>query len=260
MRSPRSARAASPLERIRTGTPAMMDPRFQDAIEAASKVFAGGRSVRMPSGAGHDAQVARNHHARWHAVRVVDRRHQSSLDREYGRCRHRDRRAGLCRRLPAASSVVRTTCRPHLNSWTIVVLALRDRHGIAKRSVRIHTRLWNAGSPAFAGDDSACCRHTFAFSRRISPELCFVAPPSKSKRAQGRPGAGWHPRSAARKVHAGKPHSSIQVVPITRPSLRNGWTAYAVLSREPSSFWPPSPLRKSPTPRRLTRLPHSQSA
>jgi N-carbamoyl-L-amino-acid hydrolase len=45
------------LERIRTGTPAMMDPRFQGAIEAASKVFAGGRSVRIPSGAGHDAQV-----------------------------------------------------------------------------------------------------------------------------------------------------------------------------------------------------------
>jgi beta-ureidopropionase / N-carbamoyl-L-amino-acid hydrolase len=45
------------LDRIRTGTPAMMDPRFQSAIEAASEVLAGGRSVRMPSGAGHDAQV-----------------------------------------------------------------------------------------------------------------------------------------------------------------------------------------------------------
>jgi beta-ureidopropionase / N-carbamoyl-L-amino-acid hydrolase len=45
------------LDRLRTGTPAMMDPRFQSAIEAASKVFAGARSVRMPSGAGHDAQV-----------------------------------------------------------------------------------------------------------------------------------------------------------------------------------------------------------
>ena len=50
-----------------------------------------------------------------------------------------------------------------------------------------------------------------------------------------------HPRSAARKCSAGKPHSSIQVVPITRPSLRSGLTAYAVLSREPNSFWPPSP-------------------
>ncbi|MHC4054865.1 hypothetical protein RAD04_33755, partial [Bradyrhizobium sp. 25ACV] len=31
-----------------------------------------------------------------------------------------------------------------------------------------------------------------------------------------------------------EPHSSIQVVPITRPSLRSGWTAYAVISREPT--------------------------
>jgi beta-ureidopropionase / N-carbamoyl-L-amino-acid hydrolase len=45
------------VERIRTGVPAIMDDKFQDAIEAASKTFAGGKSVRMPSAAGHDAQV-----------------------------------------------------------------------------------------------------------------------------------------------------------------------------------------------------------
>jgi N-carbamoyl-L-amino-acid hydrolase len=45
------------IERIRTGAPALMDTRFQEAIEAASGALAGGRSVRMPSGAGHDAQV-----------------------------------------------------------------------------------------------------------------------------------------------------------------------------------------------------------
>jgi N-carbamoyl-L-amino-acid hydrolase len=45
------------LERLRTGVPAMMDAAFQGAIEAASVEFAGGRSMRMPSGAGHDAQV-----------------------------------------------------------------------------------------------------------------------------------------------------------------------------------------------------------
>jgi beta-ureidopropionase / N-carbamoyl-L-amino-acid hydrolase len=45
------------VKRLRTGTPALMDATFQDAIEAASVVCAGGRSVRMPSGAGHDAQV-----------------------------------------------------------------------------------------------------------------------------------------------------------------------------------------------------------
>jgi beta-ureidopropionase / N-carbamoyl-L-amino-acid hydrolase len=45
------------VERIRTGVPAMMDTKFQQAIEAASTAFAGGRSIRMPSGAGHDAQI-----------------------------------------------------------------------------------------------------------------------------------------------------------------------------------------------------------
>ncbi|WP_454628758.1 hydantoinase/carbamoylase family amidase [Bradyrhizobium cenepequi] len=45
------------VERIRTGAPAMMDAAFQDAIEAASARFADGKSIRMPSGAGHDAQV-----------------------------------------------------------------------------------------------------------------------------------------------------------------------------------------------------------
>jgi len=45
------------VERLRTGAPAMMDATFQQTIEAASADFAGGRSVRMPSGAGHDAQV-----------------------------------------------------------------------------------------------------------------------------------------------------------------------------------------------------------
>jgi beta-ureidopropionase / N-carbamoyl-L-amino-acid hydrolase len=35
----------------------MMDATFQRAIEAASVTLAGGKSIRMPSGAGHDAQV-----------------------------------------------------------------------------------------------------------------------------------------------------------------------------------------------------------
>jgi N-carbamoyl-L-amino-acid hydrolase len=50
-------RCSVAVERLRTGTPAVMDGRFQHAIEAASAAFAGGRSMRMPSGAGHDAQV-----------------------------------------------------------------------------------------------------------------------------------------------------------------------------------------------------------
>lgn len=45
------------VEKLRTGAPAMMNSGFQDAIEAASATIAGGRSIRMPSGAGHDAQM-----------------------------------------------------------------------------------------------------------------------------------------------------------------------------------------------------------
>ena len=45
------------VTKLRTGAPAMMDAGFQDAIEAASKAVAGARSIRMPSGAGHDAQM-----------------------------------------------------------------------------------------------------------------------------------------------------------------------------------------------------------
>jgi N-carbamoyl-L-amino-acid hydrolase len=50
-------RCSVKLERLRTGAPAMMDATFQRAIEAATVAFAGGRSMRLPSGAGHDAQV-----------------------------------------------------------------------------------------------------------------------------------------------------------------------------------------------------------
>jgi N-carbamoyl-L-amino-acid hydrolase len=50
-------RCSVTLERLRTGTPAGMNDAFQRAIQAASVAFAGGRSMRMPSAAGHDAQI-----------------------------------------------------------------------------------------------------------------------------------------------------------------------------------------------------------
>ena len=45
------------VERLRTGMPCQMDASFQDAIEAAGAELADGKSLRMPSAAGHDAQV-----------------------------------------------------------------------------------------------------------------------------------------------------------------------------------------------------------
>ena len=53
----KQGRCSVAVERIRTGAPALMDISFQQAIEQASATFAGGRSLRMPSGAGHDAQT-----------------------------------------------------------------------------------------------------------------------------------------------------------------------------------------------------------
>ena len=70
------------IERIRTGTPARMDPKFQDAIEAASMALADGRSIRMPSGAGHDAQVLATIMPRACCL-CLDQRHQPSLGRKH---------------------------------------------------------------------------------------------------------------------------------------------------------------------------------
>jgi N-carbamoyl-L-amino-acid hydrolase len=53
----RQGRCTVTVERLRTGAPAMMDGAFQQAIEGASASHAGGKSLRMPSGAGHDAQI-----------------------------------------------------------------------------------------------------------------------------------------------------------------------------------------------------------
>ena len=53
----KQGRCTAAVERIRTGAPALMDISFQQAIEQASAACAGGRSLRMPSGAGHDAQT-----------------------------------------------------------------------------------------------------------------------------------------------------------------------------------------------------------
>ena len=72
-----------------------------------------------------------------------------------------------------------------------------------------------------------------------------------SKRVQGRPGADLAPAVRCARCSARRPHSSIQVKPNTRPSLRDGLTAYAALSREPNSFWPPSPRELAMRPARL---------
>lgn len=45
------------VKRMRAGAPAQMDAGIQDAVEAACAEHAPGKGLRMPSGAGHDAQM-----------------------------------------------------------------------------------------------------------------------------------------------------------------------------------------------------------
>ena len=91
----------------------------------------------------------------------------------------------------------------------------------------------------------------------------FFAP--KMPRAQGRPGAGWHPRSTVRRLRYERLHSGIQVKPNTRPSLRSGFTAYVALSPGSDALLPPSPCgwlmrvpgRAPASPQRLTHRPRA---
>jgi len=65
-------------------------------------------------------------------------------------------------------------------------------------------------------------------------------------------------RGLLRKSTRRKPHSSIQVTPNTRPSLRSGLTAYAALSPATSSFLSPSPCELAMAETRLSPDPSPQ--
>ena len=82
---------------------------------------------------------------------------------------------------------------------------------------------------------------SFASSRRVSPELCFVASPSIERgRREDRVPAGTRGplceivRNKIAQRHTGEARTS-------RPSLRSGFTAYVVLSPGSDALLPPSP-------------------
>jgi hypothetical protein len=78
-------------------------------------------------------------------------------------------------------------------------------------------------------------RRTIAISRRIPPELCIFFCPLRKLRAQGRPGACCTrgPACDLRKQMCTRAYRAARTL---RPSLRNGFTAYFVLSPENGSF------------------------
>src|SRR3954470_5747651 len=81
--------------------------------------------------------------------------------------------------------------------------------------------------------------HEFAFSRRDLPELCWTLCTSEKQRAQGRPGARCT-RGLVCLLCEKCAHEHTGEAESIRPSLRNGFTAYAVISPATNSFLSPS--------------------
>jgi len=92
-----------------------------------------------------------------------------------------------------------------------------------------------------------------------SPELCCPRHTLLEQRAQGRPGAGRHPRSAARNAHAEKTaQQHTGVAEHTAFPARWSDGLCRALPGADASFWPPSRLRKSPAAAPVGTGPHPQ--
>jgi hypothetical protein len=77
--------------------------------------------------------------------------------------------------------------------------------------------------------------YEFAISRRDTPEVCIFVCPPENQRAQGRPGACCT-RGLACDLRKQKCTRAYRAAGTLRPSLRNGFTAYFVLSPVNGSF------------------------
>src|SRR3954469_8247492 len=83
---------------------------------------------------------------------------------------------------------------------------------------------------------------SFASSRRLSPELCLVTPPSNPRgRREGRVLTS-HPRSAARNAHAGRTAQQ-HTGGANHSAFPARWSdgLFRALPGAELSFWPPSP-------------------
>ena len=100
-----------------------------------------------------------------------------------------------------------------------------------------HCCLWDTGSPARSQLHGRVMttEYASAFSRRVSPEVLQCRSRPSIKRAQGMPGAGWHPRSRVQIVRRESAHEHTGTAGAARHSLRSGFTAYTVLSPETNS-------------------------
>ena len=81
------------------------------------------------------------------------------------------------------------------------------------------------------------CEHNFSFSRHAAPEFCKEAPPSKKegahatlKRGRGEDRVHAAPAVSCASTLQENAHEHTGSAEAIRPSLRNGFTAYFVLS------------------------------
>ena len=96
--------------------------------------------------------------------------------------------------------------------------------------------------------NSVIGKHSFAISPQLRARFDLEFPTLSQQRAQGRPGASAHPRSACIKSSTRQNHRCGQII---RPSLRNGFTAYFALSPGTGLFCPRHFLRNC-FPRKLS--------
>ena len=133
--------------------------------------------------------------------------------------------------MPTTVEVVGTALRAFAHP-TILWLISR-RHCEERSDEAIHSFFSRRhGLLRFARNDGG---YTLAFSRRIAPELCWKLFALSKQRAQGRPGARCT-RGLVCNVHKECAHEHTGPAESIRPSLRNGFTAYNVLSPENGSF------------------------
>ena len=71
--------------------------------------------------------------------------------------------------------------------------------------------------------------YDFSFSRHVLSEVSKLTPPSKAEGA-GKTGCALHPRSHVQCASQESAHEHTGSAEAVRPSLRNGFTAYIVLS------------------------------
>ena len=108
--------------------------------------------------------------------------------------------------------------------------------------------------------------YDFAFSRRICARGLHFRLALFEIEGAGKTGCALHPRSRVQFAHKERAHEHTGSAGASRPSLRNGFTAYFVLFPE-NGFLPPSLLRSlllenlAPAPRRQdhTTSPYAQA-